>query len=385
MKKKSRRSAFLITSGARVQFAIGVALVSVIPLLTVWYLNMAMDTGGIPQDGRTVAVLILLVTLAISGYSILRKYPVNIVKLRGYLEAMIRGELPDQINLLQTEDDIRAVEDCLNVILKQLRERLENLQAEKKDLQEQLYQVQKTESLGVMAAGVAHDFNNILMGILTRIELMGDDLPEDSSLRQGVADIEELVHNAAELTNQMMLYSGRGNFEMESVDLSLVITDMAKLLNASVKDRAKLEYDLPEKLPHVIADSAQIRQVVMNLVINGADAIGEDKDGRIFTSTQLLLEPPDDIANCFVGGPLPAGETICVEVRDNGCGMEREKINRIFDPFYTTKRHGKGLGLAVVLGIVKAHKGAMLVDSVPGEGTRFRALIPVADTVAMMG
>ena len=364
MKHDAEAVVSLTSSGARVQFAIGVALVSIIPLLVFWYLTSESGSPeGLSFDGQTVAVILILVALGVSGYTILRKFPVNIVRLRFYLERIIRGELPEHVKLLRAEDDINAVEQCLNLLLQQLRERLELLQTEKKSLQEQLYQAQKMESLGVMAAGIAHDFNNILLGILTHVELLSEDAPEEPAFRQGLKEIEDFVHRASELTNQMLVYAGRGQFAMESVDLTKVIQDLNPLLAASVGRGIELSYDLAEKLPTVMGDAVQLRQIIMNLVINASDAIG-DQRGSVRVVTRAAIMSCEDTSDLVRDGRVPDGAFICTEVRDSGCGMTRDQVKRIFDPFFSTKgSKGTGLGLAVTSKIIEEHGGRIEVTS----------------------
>ncbi len=371
----SNAQTFLMSRGARVQFAIGVALISVIPLLVFWYFNINAESGALTDGFQNLIILLLLMSAAIGGYMILQKYPLNIIRLRDYLERVIGGELPDQVRLLKVEDDVAAIEQCLNLILAQLKERLDLLQQEKKSLQRQLYQAQKTESMGLMAAGAAHDFNNMLTTIMGSVGLLAGRLPKDSLAEDLLKELEMAVQRAAELTNQMLVYSGRGKFVMEDVDLTKLIVDMQPLLKTSVGKKVGLRFNLAGELPMVKADPTQKRQVIMNLVINASDAIGE-RGGTITVSTREVACASADFAGALVNGTLPKGRCVCLEVRDDGCGMDAEKKARVFDPFFTTKPTGRGLGLAVVLGIVVAHKGAMIVESEPGKGTRFINLIP---------
>ena len=231
------------------------------------------------------------------------------------------------------------------------------------------------ESMGLMAAGAAHDFNNMLTSIMGSVSLLTDHLPKDPSAMSLVEDLEKAVQRAAELTNQMLIYSGRGKFAMEDVDLSKLILDMQPLLKSSVGKGVELRFNLAHNLPLIKADPTQKRQVIMNLVINASDAIGV-RGGAIMISTREVASPEIDFANAVVNGKLPKGRCVCLEVRDNGCGMDPDKKAKIFDPFFTTKPRGRGLGLAVVLGIVVAHKGAIIVESEQGRGTSFINLIP---------
>ena len=377
----SNAQTYLISRGARVQFAIGVALISVIPLLVFWYFNVTGEYGESANGFQNLIVLMLLTSAAVGGYTILQKYPLNIIRLRDYLERVIDGEMPDQVKLLKTEDDVAAIEQCLNLILVQLKERLDLLQQEKKSLQQQLYQAQKMESMGLMAAGAAHDFNNMLTTIMGSVGLLADHLPKNPSASGLLQDLELAVQRAAELTNQMLVYSGRGKFVMEEIDITKLILEMQPLLKSSVGKGVALRFNLGGNLPVVKADPTQKRQVIMNLVINASDAIGS-RGGSITISTREVACAADEFASALVNGNLPKGRCVCLEVRDDGCGMDAEKKARVFDPFFTTKPRGRGLGLAVVLGIVVAHKGAMIVESEPGRGTSFINLIPAEEPVA---
>ena len=363
---------------ARAQFAVGVALISIIPLLVFWYFNLGGDFGGAGAGVQSLVIVVFLVAMAMGGYTILQKYPLNIVRLREYLERVVRGELPDQIKLLKAEDDVAAIERCMNLVIVRLKERLGLLQQEKKTLQQQLYQAQKMESMGMMAAGAAHDFNNMLTNIMGCIGLLVDQVPQDPSTLDLIHDMELSVQRAAELTNQMMIYSGRGKFAMEDVNLTTLIRDMQPLLKSSVGKEVELRFDLSETLPLIKADPTQKRQVIMNLVINASEAIGKRK-GAITISTRDVPCAAADFAPAVVNGTLPKGRCVCLKVSDTGSGIESDKRTKIFDPFFTTKPTGRGLGLATVLGIVVAHKGAILVESEIGKGTSFINLIPCVE------
>ncbi len=371
--------ASLFSRGARIQFAIGVALISIIPVLVLWYLHILSDASLNITTGQTLVVALLVTLIGGTGYAILQKYPVNIVRLRGYLEQVIGGEMPERIALIRAEDDIAAVERCLNMIIEQLKERLALLQEEKKDLQQQLFQAQKMESLGLMAAGVAHDFNNLLTSLIGNVSLLQECASQDPNVKTSLSEMEVLVHRASELTSQMLIYAGRGKFVMEDVNLSKLVREMQALLRASVNRVIDITYDLADDLPTVKADPTQKRQVIMNLVMNAADAIGNRK-GTINIRTRLVRARPADFANATVNGTLAEGTYVSLEVSDTGCGMDPEKRARIFDPFFTTKPKGRGLGLAVVHGIVMAHKAAMVVESEPDKGTRFINLLPCGES-----
>jgi CheY-like chemotaxis protein len=173
----------------------------------------------------------------------------------------------------------------------------------------------------------------------------------------------------------MLAYAGKGRFVIKSLDLSQVVREMAGLLSASVSKKAELRYDLRDDLPAIEADPSRIRQVVLNLLTNASESLGE-APGVIQVSTRLVNASPSDLASPFVHEVPNAGEYVLLQVSDTGCGMPEETLTRIFDPFFTTKFTGRGLGLAAVLGIVRAHGGTLKVRSVPGQGTTFEVFFP---------
>ncbi|MBS0664036.1 MAG: CHASE domain-containing protein [Verrucomicrobia bacterium] len=248
-------------------------------------------------------------------------------------------------------------------------------EAEKLHLERRMLETQKLESLGLLAGGVAHDFNNILTGILGNAGLARMKLPADSPLLANVRRIEAGAARAAELCQQMLSYSGRGSLATEPVDLNPLVQDTLPLLHVTLTDRVRIQLELSSEPTVAVADATQLRQIVMNLVINAADAIG-DEGGEIRVRTGRRFFDRAFIAAASDGADLPAGEYVFLAVTDNGCGMTPETIARIFDPFFTTKFAGRGLGLAAVRGIVRGHEGAIHVASQPRHGSTFTLLLP---------
>jgi two-component system cell cycle sensor histidine kinase/response regulator CckA len=244
-------------------------------------------------------------------------------------------------------------------------------------MQAHLLQVQKLESLGVLAGGIAHDFNNLLTGILGNASMSLMSLPVDSKARQPIEDIVSIARRAADLTRQMLAYSGKGRFEVHPLDVSEHVREISQLLESTLSKKVQLRLDLAPLLPAVEADVAQIQQVVMNLVINGAEAIG-DARGVVMVATGVLDVGPELATELLTPEPIAPGRYVFLEVRDDGCGMDEATREKIFDPFFTTKFAGRGLGLAAVLGIVRGHKGALHIESAPGKGTRFRVFFPAS-------
>lgn len=241
--------------------------------------------------------------------------------------------------------------------------------------EEALVQAQKLESLGVLAGGIAHDFNNLLVGILGNAGLALAELGPTSPARATIQDIETAGRRAADLARQMLAYSGKGRFIVQPLGLNELVEEMTHLLRVSIAHGATLSYDLAPGLPPVEVDATQIRQVVMNLVVNASDAIG-DSEGVIVVSTGVIDATRADLDEFYLSPGLPVGRYVFLEVRDTGVGMDAGTMARIFDPFFTTKFTGRGLGLAAVLGIMRGHRGAIRVSSEPGRGTTFRFLLP---------
>jgi PAS domain S-box-containing protein len=245
-------------------------------------------------------------------------------------------------------------------------------------MERRLLESQKLESLGLLAGGVAHDFNNLLTSIVGNAGLVRLDLPAGSTADTCLRQIETAAHHAAELCQQMLTFSGKGRLSMEPLSLGNLIETLIPLVQPSLNPRIRLHLRLAAELPPIRADASQLRQVVMNLVINASDAIG-DREGEIVVTTAPVRLTRRLLAECSIGSEMAEGPGVVLEVRDTGQGMNREVLARIFDPFFTTKLAGRGLGLAAIPGIVKAHGGALQVSSTPGQGTAFRFyLAPVA-------
>jgi PAS domain S-box-containing protein len=240
----------------------------------------------------------------------------------------------------------------------------------------QIQHAQKLESLGVLAGGIAHDFNNILVSLVGYTDLAMRELPPDSSARPLIGEAVKAARRASELTKQMLAYSGRGQFVVEAVDLNAIIEDMESLLQVSISKKCVLQHRFMHNLPTVEADTAQMRQVVMNLIINAAEAIG-DRVGTIELTTGTMHCDRKFLSSHYASDALTPGEYVFVEVADTGEGMSEDTRTRIFDPFFTTKFTGRGLGLAVVHGIVRGHRGMVTVKTELGRGTVFRVILPI--------
>lgn len=242
-------------------------------------------------------------------------------------------------------------------------------------LEQQMLQAQKLESLGVLAGGIAHDFNNLLMAIMGNADLALMRLNPESPAVDNLKRIEQASARAADLAKQMLAYSGKGKFVVEHVDMTRLVEEMIHMLEVSISKKAVLRFNLTHHIPSVEADITQLRQIIMNLVINASEAIG-DKSGIIAINTGCLEYDQNYLKNVWIDENIPPGLYVSLEVSDTGCGMDGDTLKKLFDPFFTTKFTGRGLGMAAVLGIVRGHKGAIKVYSEPNKGSNFKILLP---------
>jgi signal transduction histidine kinase len=245
-------------------------------------------------------------------------------------------------------------------------------------LERQVQHTQKLESLGVLAGGIAHDFNNLLTAMVGHMNLAQMQLGRESPALPHLEALERIIHRAADLTRQMLAYSGKGSFVVRPYDLNQVVQEVTHLLEVSISKKIALRFDLAPALPLVEADAAQIQQVIMNLVTNAADAIG-DQVGTIRLSTTSLQLDRTYLDQIFQGQELAPGRYVTLEVSDTGCGMSPEVLGRIFEPFFTPKVTGRGLGLSATIGILKGHRAGLRIYSEPGRGTTFKLLFPTSE------
>ena len=308
----------------------------------------------------------------------------NIPRLRQLLEETLRTDRT--INDFEMEYDVPPLGGrilLLNACRFEREERIllaiEDV-TESRRVEEELRQSQKMEAIGYLAAGVAHDFNNLLTGVIGNASMVADALPEHDPHKATIETAIAGAQRAADLTRQLLAYAGKGRFYLERVDLSHVAIETGRLVHPSLPANVQLRLDLDKSLPLLLADASQMQQVVMNLVINGAEAIGE-RGGTITVRTGCQTVTDEPLPDLHPAGEVAPGEYVFLEVQDNGSGMNEQTIRKIFDPFFTTKFTGRGLGLAAVLGIVRQQKGAIQVRSVPGRGTCFRVLFPAREKV----
>jgi PAS domain S-box-containing protein len=247
--------------------------------------------------------------------------------------------------------------------------------------QERIAHTQRLESLGVLAGGIAHDFNNILAAIIGNAEMAGAKcVAHPQELPKHLANIIDSSEKAVELCKQMLVYAGKGQVVVAPLNLSQMVKETGKLLGVSITKSVILKYHLTEPLPAVDADLAQMQQVMMNMVINASEAIGEH-NGIISIDTGLIQADRRYLQGACLDDELPEGKYVFLEVSDTGCGMDQATQQRIFEPFFTTKFIGRGLGMSAVLGIIRSHHGTLMLDSEFGRGSTFRMLLPASSHV----
>ena len=321
-----------------------------------------VDSGEVELIGASSAIW-LGVPLRTAGKVI------GVVVVQSYEESSPYSERDFQVMTFVSDNIAMSIERKL---AEEERERLEA----------QVRHAQKLESLGVLAGGIAHDFNNLLTGVLGNIELgllhVEDGSPTVSCLKEARASAER----AADLSRQMLAYSGKGSFAIEAVDVNALVTEIGNLLEVSVSKNVALSYDLHRDLPPIVADVTQLHQVVLNLITNASDSIG-DEGGVVRLRTGVRQCDRAYLGETYLDDHLPEGDYLFIEVSDTGCGMDAETLQKIFDPFFSTKFAGRGLGLASALGIVRGHSGAIKAVSEPGSGTTFTVLLPVGNCVAV--
>ena len=287
--------------------------------------------------------------------------------------------------ILEQVASIRQVTELhnrgLSLLAEQERMQRELLEAERRRnearLEAEVNRATRLASIGTLAAGIAHDFNNLLTTVLGNASLALIELPQDSPLRSAMHDIEDAASHGAALVRQMLDYAGEGKVSKEPIDVSKLIENLNPLLAATVPDQVLIDFNLHKELPPILADPSQVSRVVINLVTNASEAIG-DADGAITVSTGILTHGIDG-SGSGLQTEIPRGAYVYIEVSDTGLGMDEATQARMWDPFFTTKFAGRGLGLSAVQGIVRSYGGATKVVSQSGRGTQIQTLFAVTE------
>ena len=350
---------------------------------TTWHPSYAVE-GLAKAVTASVSVLTALVLWRLMPEALALPSPTQLREANAALARENAERRQAQQELRQLNDHLearigertRSLEVANQELLREVEER-RRAQEERSLLELQVRSAQKLESLGVLAGGIAHDFNNLLAGVLGNASFALERIGSESELRAPMRDIELAAQRASELTHQMLVYAGRTGGERSSVDVSSLVREMADLLRASL-GRHSVRYELRDDLPAVSGDAAQLRQVVMNLLMNAADAT-PPTSGAIRVATELVDCDAETFRGATFGEQRAPGRYVVVRVEDDGSGMDERTLARIFEPFFSTRAQGRGLGLAAVLGIVRSHSGAIRIESRPGAGTSATVYLPASD------
>ena len=357
----------------------------------VWYLDRNLFSGshecyrllGIDEPDTLVPIESALVNVHPDDRARLGDILAQANKAPESLEFEHRVLLPDgnvrHLHVISTRD-VAADADTIRGTVQDLTERIE-AQEERARIAARMQESQKLESLGLLAGGVAHDFNNLLSGILGNADLALLDRNDPDAMVERLGDIVEATQRAADLTRQLLAYSGKGRFIIKPVDMTDLVADMAQLLEVSVSGNTVLRTELASDVAAVEVDATQIRQVIMNLIINATEAVRHDR-GQVVVRTGQRICDAGFFDRLRPHAACEPGRYVFVEVADNGSGMDPDTAARMFEPFFTTKFTGRGLGMAAVLGIVSGHGGAIDVQSAVGEGTTIRVFLPASDAAA---
>lgn len=254
---------------------------------------------------------------------------------------------------------------------------------QQKETEDALRNAQKMESIGTLAGGIAHDFNNLLAAILGQSSLALSKLPKESPAASNITKAINASERAADLTRQLLAYSGRGKFFTVEIDLNTLVSENIQMLEVSIPKTTQLRYEFGSPSPHIIGDLGQIQQVIMNLIINAGEAIGQNPGYINLLTSRIEITEKNTEYWKYTNAPLAPGSYALIQVRDNGSGISDETLNRIFDPFFTTKFMGRGLGLAAVLGIIRGHNGGLRIESEEGKGTMFEIVLPLVSASPM--
>ena len=405
--KDTAKGLSLTIRGARVYFAVGIALISLIPLLSLIYLRIN-DAGIDGFSMHECCILFFGVGLSvIIGYAVQGRYPRTIMKLRAYLERIVQGELPDKIALIRGEDDISAIEDCMNLVLTQLRRELKTMEVQKTRLEEELFQARRLEAIGTLAAGISHEISTPLQFVSNNVQFLGKacsdvfemmdsyrKVPAESEKDGRVSSIARknqketvearlafLEKEAAKAVEQCRdgveriagtvkamrdFAHGREDGERTTADINKVAESAIALSRNEWKYAAEMETDLDPSLPPVSCYPAEIKQVVINLVVNAAQAIEAVSEAQRKDSGRIII--------------ITRGEddSVTISVSDTGVGIPENLRDKVFEPFFSTRETPSGMGLSFAYSsVVTRHGGQLTFRTTEGGGTTFMVTLPL--------
>jgi len=292
-----------------------------------------------------------------------------------FFDRQPHGELMSRLT-----NDIEAINACMRAIVGELKLRLDTVDNERQKIQQQLLQAYKIEGLGTMATGVAHDFNNFLAAVLGNASIVLNHLPPDAPARDNALQIQATAQQAVELTSKLALFSGHMRFHGAPVSLTDLVREQAAALEGLVFRGVQVEYHLDESVPIIQADRNQLGLLLRGLVQNAAESI-ISRRGRVTVTTGVMEVDVQTLKKLEFNEKLPEGAYAYLEVSDTGSGIPDDVRHRMFDPFFSTKIRGQGMGLGVALGVARAHLGGVLVETSPDNGSAFRVILPCPETV----
>lgn len=367
----------LASAGTHREFLLGIALVSIIPFLVFLYLAGRSDrdlAGAVDPHLWRLLVLALVSLMAWIGFMVLRRHPIHLHNIRGHLQRRVHAEAADRAGFIEIGHDAASIQNGIDLIIAELKSRAQAAEQQKTNLERALARAQKLESLSTMATGMSHDLNNFLTAILGNIGLLQLRLPPGSPAETPIRQIEECSRAAMDLANALALFGGRAPLTAEPLVLSELIAAMKEHLEAIAGEGVTLRMQAGPDVPRVCGDAGQLRQAVLNVVRNAAEAM--HGEGVVTVATGLRRCSRAELDGAEFAEGLTEGNYAFVEVTDTGAGIAPAVRERMFDPFYSSKLRGRGMGLAVTQGIVRAHGGAIAVRSRPGEGATITLLIP---------
>ncbi len=361
----------------RSQFGIGLLLFFAVPALAMWYFTHAHDEVGPFGPLWIVFFSICVLMLAVAGFLLMRRGPIQVETLRSRLESVVRKELTDSVTdgALSVANDVESINACMRVIVEELRSHISEVESERGRLSESLIQAERIEGLGTMATGVAHDFNNLIAAVMGNASIVISSMAADAPARDNVLQIQATAAQAVELTNKIALYSGHCRFDGAPVKLTSLVNENRDAIESLVCKGVKVEYRLDDNMPLICGDRHQLQQLLHGLVQNASEAI-VSRVGTVTLSTGIVLCDQATVNKLVLSEKIPAGRYAFLEVADDGAGISQHVRIRMFDPFYSNKIRGQGMGLSVVLGVSRAHSGGVLIESVPDHGSVFRVLFP---------
>ncbi len=294
--------------------------------------------------------------------------------------AEVLARIGTHLRIHRMQRDLAAKTEQLEKHRDHLEVLVEDRTAALRKSEARLRKTQKIDALLVMAGSIAHNFNNMLHAALGYAAMALDKIPHDSEVRELLAESEKATKRAAELSTLMLVYVGQGQGKQEQIRLSDLVRDSLQILRQSEQGRFSLSMDLEQESVSVKADPAQLHQLVANLFANAVEALSDDP-GTVTISTRVARLSADELRETHLHEERPAGDYVILEVADSGCGMDDETLEKVLDPFFTTKFPGRGLGMAAVAGIVRGHQGAIAINSNPNQGTTVKILLPVSGKI----